>query len=248
MQNYRSYLIVLSIGFSTVVHAQSDGALITDRPSFSISPVSVQPGTIQIEGGGLWSQFAGLTTISGPEILGRVGILNKLEFRAALPNYIDVKNSSASGLTDITLGAKYQISDEGSTWAMAVIAQASIPTGDENLTADRVEPEIILTASTSIGESTSLGIQGGLKSVEVVEGNRVLYTGALIVSTPIAEKISAFGEVYLISRPQFDTDYVARFGLIYLISNDFQLDLNGGSAINENPVGAFIGFGGAFRL
>jgi len=208
----------------------------------------MQKGAIQIEGGGLWSQFAGQTIMSGPEILGRVGIMNKLELRATLPNYVDIENQAASGLSDITLGAKYQISDEGSVWAMAVIAQASIPTGDEKFTADRVQPEIILTAATSIGESASLGIQGGIKLVEVVDDNKLLFTGALIVSTPIAEKISAFGEAYLVSRPQFDTDYVARFGLVYSVSKNFQLDLNGGSGINENAVDAFIGFGGAFRL
>ena len=241
-------LFVLALGLNSVVQAQSTDALVADRPGFANSPISMQKSAIQIEGGGTWSQISGYNMLSGPEILARVGVFNKVEFRATLPNYIDVENSDASGLADITLGAKIQLMETGSDWQMAVIAQASIPTGDKYLTADRVEPEIILTASTSIGGSATLGLQGGLKSVEVVDQNKMQYNGTLVVSAPVSATISAFGELHLIKRPEFDADYVAHFGLALSVSDNLLLDIHGGSGLNERAVDMFMGVGASVRL
>lgn len=217
----------------------------TDRPDFTESPIAVVPGSVQLEFGGMWTDFAGFSILSGPELLVRAGVFNRVELRVTAPNYLDEENTS--GFTDMTLGAKVQLSDENSVLNLAVIAQASIPTGDEEFTSDRVEPEIIGIVGTEISPGISVAAQAGIKSIEEIGENEIRFMATFVLSGEVAPRLSAFGEVRYDHRPSFST-YVIHTGLVYAITNDLQIDFHGGNGLNDISGDLFLGAGAAVRL
>ncbi len=255
LQRVVTLLLILGALGSSVIFAQDRGSIITDRPDFTESPFSVAPGTIQLEFGGTWTDFAGFTTISGPELLGRIGVFKRVELRVTAPNYIEEKNATGnktSGFTDMTLGAKFQISDENSVVGLAVIGQASIPTGDEDelpteLAAGRLQPEIIAIVGTDVSPGVSIGGLVGLKSIQEVGENKLRFMATFVLSGEVASKLSAFGEFFFNRRPSFST-YVAHTGLLYAISDSFQIDFHGGTGMNDASGNLFLGAGAAIRL
>ena len=85
--------------------AQSEDPIITDRPDFTESPVSVSPGTIQIELGATAFDYDAGSLWNAGETLVRYGLFNKVEMRLQLPSAIGGDDLD-SGLSDSGFGVK----------------------------------------------------------------------------------------------------------------------------------------------
>ncbi|MFT3684751.1 MAG: transporter [Phycisphaerales bacterium] len=96
----------------------------TDRPSFS-DGTGIQPlWHLNIESGYTYTHRdrddVKTNRHNGPEVLARVGLIeDRLEFRVIWSGYIDAEtdsgssSSTANGLSDVTLGLKVKLFDQG---------------------------------------------------------------------------------------------------------------------------------------
>ena len=107
--------------------ANAQDAIITDRPDFTESGISVPKGRVQIEGGFSLVDYGRISVLSLPETLVRIGMKDGLEFRVGIPDYED--RESVSGLGDLKVGAKLEIDDLLDGWETAAIATLSYQPG-----------------------------------------------------------------------------------------------------------------------
>jgi hypothetical protein len=91
----------------------ADELISTDRPSIANSSVVVPMGSFQAENGFQVTNRQGQTSFDGPETSLRFGVLEKTEFRLAVPNYFGnvhlSQEATTSGFGDLTIGLKRQL-------------------------------------------------------------------------------------------------------------------------------------------
>ncbi len=109
---------------------------IVNRPTIGTGVCPVQPGHVMIEDGytnTVTSGPNGAATASYPQTLVRAGtVVPHLEIAVTPPS--EFRSGSASGYSDITFGAKYELG-YGARWVYGVNAVVSEPTGSTAYTA-----------------------------------------------------------------------------------------------------------------
>ena len=235
----RFLLAALAVVLTSSASAQP---LVTDRPDFTESPSAVEPGRFQIEGGATVSVFrdAGENLIEfvAPEALVRVGLLPGLEGRVTTPDYVRAifgragEDVVVDGAGDPTVGLKAEIGRFGGT-DVGIIAQASIPLGDDEFGNDRVIPGAILTAGGDITETISAGAQ--VETVYYGDGNgpfggSLTVGGTVVVGLAVDEQVGVFAELVLEDVVEGVTNPYAlvHTGATLLLSPDAQLDAHAG--------------------
>jgi len=95
------------LGCSLGGKAAEGQELVTDRPDFTESAIVIPAKTVQIESGFTWIDESTSEALSGPEVLVRWGLSERLELRIGLPDWVDPRGGS-SGVGDSSIGAKFQ--------------------------------------------------------------------------------------------------------------------------------------------
>ncbi|MBK8249721.1 MAG: transporter [Gemmatimonadetes bacterium] len=139
----------------------------TDRPDFTESSETVPTGMAQLESGATVQRVGEETGTTVGEALLRVGLASRVELRLGFNSYAVVRSPGArqQGLEDASVGAKLGlISGGGVVPKMSVIVASSVPTGAQPFRADKLQPEMKLTAawasatvSPSLQTSTTAG-------------------------------------------------------------------------------------------
>jgi hypothetical protein len=146
MRNLTSFLVCLVMsGAAPMVFAQS--TINADRPRFSISTTTVDPGVWQLETGieYLRDRDGGdFTQVTLPEAWLRFGLAEDFEL---LLNWDGVRRFSAggsttTGMTDAAIGLKIQVTDDRARTTASFFATLSLPVGDDAFTSDSVDPAI----------------------------------------------------------------------------------------------------------
>ena len=221
--------------------------LITDRPDFTESGISVPRGSVQIEGGLTWERFKGeLDTVSGPETLVRYGIGERLELRVGLPNLI--ANGDASGAGDSSLGAKLEFGSRDDAWDLAGILTVSIPTGDKAYSSDGIDPSMIIAAGIDLSESWSFGTQISAGYPSERDQRAFEWGGTLVLGRSLTDRSGAFFEIAAVV-PETGTAAISfHTGFVVLLSTDVQFDVHGGTGLSDTAPDVFIGAGLAARF
>jgi hypothetical protein len=123
--------------------------IVTDRPDFTESAVTVPQGMIQLEAGQTLTQENRLQSVTFGETLVRVGLSPRVELRVA-PNSVALAQDGSVlrlGYEDSGLGFKFAFRDAGEgskRWipALALIVDASIPTGAAMFRSEHVLPGV----------------------------------------------------------------------------------------------------------
>ena len=152
MKSFNVFPIALGLLTLSLVipGALAQDAIITDRPDFTESGVSVPKGKVQIEGGFELTDYGNISFLSLPETLVRIGIKNGVELRVGVPSYED--RESVSGIGDLTGGAKFEIDSLIDGWQTAAIATLELPTGEEDIGGDHLSAEAIFAGGTELNE------------------------------------------------------------------------------------------------
>ena len=87
-------VIALLITLPPAAFAQTSD-LVTDRPDFTESAVSVAPGRVQLEGGYTFSRIEAERTHTVGELLARFGAVDRLEFRLGINSAVVVQRFEA---------------------------------------------------------------------------------------------------------------------------------------------------------
>lgn len=242
---------LILIFFTILIQEYPAQELITDRPDQSESAVTVLPGSIQIETGFIFEKLIESNiklenyTITGT--LLRYGIIDDVELRFGTAYLISSAQSSVDGFGDFLLGTKVNIlKADRQAIDFGILAHALLPIGNAAFNPVKVEPEIIAALSKSINNNVSVSMNFGGSWSSIIDEAFLIYSTALGLA--INSKISFFTEVYGNVFSSFSPIHNFNGGIIYLLSDDLQLDLSGGRGITGVESYWFISSGLSIRF
>jgi len=245
--------------------SEEDGPIKTDRPTFTPSSSTVGKH-IQLETGYTFTQNRtnGLTsdTHSYPEANLRFGLgADWLEGRLGQNvRYVTMSGFGAtpgqSGAEDLFVGIKVATTKQ-SGWLpeTAVILQTSVPTGSEFLTQKTALPGIIGIYTWEVIKDR-LSVSGSFQVNQRLSGTDHVYTElaqSLYASGSLSKKLSVYGEYYALypsgsDDPEIGPRHTFNTGILYLLTNNLQLDWRVGAGLNRHADDFFTGVGLSFRF
>lgn len=260
---YRKTLMQWSYGTSFEGGPDVYEPLVTDRPDFTESSVTVGYGVAQLESGYtfIYDSSGNLRTRqhSYPEALLRVGMFAEwFEFRIDW-NYFDQKTElngvedSISGAEDLGLGMKIALTpQEQFLPETAIILQMTVPSGASDVTNDEVLPGFNYLYGWDITEDWSAGGSTGLNGATdgVTADSYTLFSQSWTVGYSWTDRIGSYAEWFVLSPVSADTDHTENYfngGFTTLINNDLQWDIRAGVGLNGAADDFFGGTGFSFR-
>jgi len=229
----RSFACAVLLG--VLAPAAAGQPIETDRPDFTESTETVPAGRLQLEAGTSAARLAGTTSVSGPELLVRAGVLPRLELRVELPDYI---NAGASGFSDAAAGGKVRIGPFGG-WGLAAIAMVTLPVGDSVFSSGHVDPSLTATASRNVGRF-SLGLQAG--AARLPGESRTELATTLVVGTDLSDGVGSFVE-FAAGDIAGDPSVVFHHGYTISLRDALQLDIHAGAGLAGDAPAWLIGAG-----
>ena len=232
-----------------------DEPVVTDRPDFTESAETVAPGRVQLEGGLTFTDAGAVEEQSFGELLGRVGLGDRLELRLGAPSYLSVEGpggADAEGREDASLGVKARLwsGDGGSRPDAALIVATSLPTGSRQLGGGAgLVPEAVLALAWEPAPDVGLGANLGW-AYGREDGDRFHQAFASVaLGWAAGERLGLFAELYGFSEEEPDGDgtLYADGGATWLLSPDLQLDARVGTGLSGTDTDWFFGLGFAAR-
>ncbi len=231
-----------------------DEPLVTDRPDFTDSSVTVGWGITQVEMGYTYTRNrdAGVTgqTHSYPEILLRQGMIAdwfELRLNWDMEQAFDNLGGPQTGVThDLELGCKLALTPQHH-WLpeTAVVLELGLPTGSNQ---DLVLPGINYLYNWEFNKQVSLaGSTGGQLQVDPVSDRTYSeFHQSFSLSLTFNEKLGGFIEWYVLTPAGAESvlpEQYADTGLKYLVNNNLQFDVRVGAGLNHAADNLFAGAG-----
>ena len=230
--------------------------LVTDRPDFTESALTVFPWHLQIEMGYTAARVQGETEHSVGEILVRVGLADRLEARVGLNSFawVAAEGNDPQGLEDVSLGAKINFVRAKPGTAVpdfGLLVSASFPTGADDLgEGAHVLPVAVLAAGLDVTDWMSAGANVGWGYLDDGAGRYSQFSASLALGFSLAEWLGAYAEYFGLA-PELDGGPDSHFlngGFTFLLSRDVQLDARAGFSVDDAETDLFAGAGLAFRI
>lgn len=229
---------------------QAISPIVTDRPDFTESPVVVPVGSTQIEAGVTHTSARPDTVTSGPELLIRHSMGEKVEVRFGLPDYniMGFGGQTTRGWSDLVLGAKFQLGPTPSGTDVAVILESSLPTSTNGFGSEVWEPEFKLCASRDLCPGT--GLSAMLAAAFIDNGsNRVAsWQATLSLGHELSPNTGIFLEYATSFMLGSKTQHFAHTGFVFQPCATSQWDIHFGFDLSNPRSNAFIGLGYAVRF
>jgi Putative MetA-pathway of phenol degradation len=239
--------------------------LVTDRPDFTESSVTVGMGVVQYETGYTftYNDDDGSVTKehSYPEALFRIGMLAEwFELRLGW-NYGESAetvfgddNSNLEGAEDLYVGAKLALTPQsGCLPETGVILQGTVPTGANAFTAGEVLPGVNFIYGWDVNDFFSVG--GGTQANRALDDNGedfyVEFAQSITTGYGWTEKFGGYAEWYMFAPAGAETARNQQYfnaGFSYLLTDNFQWDIRAGVGLNEAADDFFTGSGFSIRL
>lgn len=253
---------------------EEEDTIKTDRPDFTEASNTVGKGRLQFEMG--YTFFSDRAdgvrthTHSYPELLVRAGLFAEwFELRIGQNISTTRTRSSgggmvpmagdlverASGADDLYIGTKIALTEQkGILPELAIITQATVPTGVDHLTSSKFLPGLSLLYSWDLSEKWALaGSVLGNKAVE--EGGHSYYefANSLSLGHTWTEKLGSYVEYFGFYPsgavgPDIKPQYYVNGGFTYLITKTIQFDIRAGVGLSPSSADYFVGSGLAFKF
>lgn len=258
MSRKSAFVLVVFLSVICSFSWADEPPLITDRPDFTESSVVVPKGSVQLEAGITWAQLGEYAdhSFSGPEVLIRWAISQRIELRFGLPDYLEVREGGQkhTAWTDSSVGFKWELGKSTSPWNFALIGMLTLPTGNVDLTANVIDPDAIFTVARDLSDRWSFGAQigAGQETFECQEcGNDQtvgFVAGTVVLGLAAGDRTGAFFELAAEEVEDVDTFVQFHHGWTYSLSPTLQLDVHGALGLNDNGPDWLIGAGFAKRF
>jgi len=245
---YKLTFIFLLTSFSfSGIYAQD---LVTDRPDFTESALSIPARMIQIESGVEYAGFNSVDEWTYPNALARIGVGHHLEIRLGFSgwNTISSANQSDTYLNDILLEAKYQFTADDALVPFAILLVSTLPTGADEISVGKAEAGLVLAASYGINDQFDVGVNLGAVSAENQDERVFNGLASLAVGIGLTEKLGAFIEMFAEIPQGENWQPVLDGGVTYLVSPTAQLDFYVGKGLNDYTPELILGAGFSFRF
>lgn len=258
--------MVLSLCLWSSRASATEPELITDRPDQTESAYTVPPRLFQIELGAAYgqSQDGSEKTVlqSIPQALVRIGLSRRFEIRLGVPGLEIEQTDSASGssdtrgLVDATFGFKAVITEESGVLPQtAFLGTLIVPSGDRDLTSDRVDPAFRFAFSNTLSSRLSLGYNLGMVWLTETDDQGIQETPSyfdwtVAIGLSATERVGVFVEAFGISPVDGDRRSITALdsGVTYLLTQRLQLDASGSVGISDTAPDWTLGLGLSFRF
>ena len=221
--------------------ASAQDAISADRPGFATGPGTVARGVTQAELGFEWAPETDAVTL--PFALLRYGIGEATEVRLAWSGVV-----TGTGETD-TLGGGVEIKHtlregEGASPTLGVLVGVNVP-GDGG----PLNPNAGFLWSSSLGDAWSVFGTATLGAPSADGERRLVGTNAVGVSRALGSKAGFFVEHFVsVTEGGDEETQLIDGGLTYLVTDDLQIDVNGGVSVGGADADGFVGAGLAYRF
>lgn len=221
----------------------------TDRPNETQSPNAVMPHHLQVESGFSFEKEDDEKTFEVPEVVLRYGIFKNAELRITSALKTTNEENHTYGIEPVWIGAKYHILDHKGAAIpdVGILARVSIPwMADNAYQEDKYSPELRLLAQHELSKSSHLGYNLGIHWLPDALQPEYVYT--ITADHSITQKFKLFIEVYGLTVPEHHADNSADAGILFLVTENLQLDLMAGTGIMHSPSKKFAEIGLSFRI
>ncbi|MFN2384638.1 MAG: transporter [Gemmatimonadota bacterium] len=248
-------IVALLVPSSLQAQASEREPLVTDRPDFTESAVTVGTGRVQLEGGYTLARVDDLTEHALGEVLLRIGLGPRAELRLAPGSFVWTEGDTddASGLDDGTLGAKLVLAAppgaRGLRPAAALLLSTSVPTGAAAFGENAWQPEAKLALAWELSDRLALAANVGAAAASEAGERFGQGTGSLTAALALTPRLGGYVEGYgfLPAGPDgADAGYL-NSGLTLLFGPDVQLDARIGIGFSAAEPDVFLGVGASRR-
>ena len=217
----------------------------TNRPGFSSSPNVVGLGQWQLETGIAHvraNSDTHINTLPMAEI--RFGMADEIEIFASSLSWARAESSGSatSGLLDMVLGGKANISDDDAKTQMALLFQLSVPTGNDEFSSDRWDPSIAFIWA----HNGNLAIAGTVMISEFESGYQL--DNGLKVPFSWSDSHSSFVEWEANLPESGGSTHWLNGGHQWLLEDRMQIDFNFGLGQNDRAGDYRLGAGFSIYL
>lgn len=234
-------------------------AFVTDRPDQTESSVLVPKRFLQVETGVFYESlevgnFNNKTSTLNTTLL-RYGLLENLEFRIGFSfteinrEINDIKlNNISSGFSPLTLGVKIGITKgKGLFPEIAFLSHINFPfLASNDFKTKSTSIDFRFAFAHTLNEKSSLSYNLGMAWDGDITTANYVYTTAY--GYTISNKVGVFIEIYGDLPEDSHFNHFWDTGLTYLISDNIQLDVSGGTGLSKNVQDLFLSAGISFRL
>jgi hypothetical protein len=245
--------------------APLDGPLVSDRPDFTESAVTIPWGHVQLEGGYTFTydREGGERTRDHtfPEFLFRIGLVEDVELRVGwlgwsmTDNLFKERNDAGrlvtredreEGATDMDVGFKFHVLDQdGFVPDFAIMPMLSVPTGTTSKTSTDVDPLVALLWAYDLTERWALAGQFIFAAPTSEKGRFFQAASSLSLGLSITDRLGAYTEYFGFYHNDRDTDsaHTLNGGFTFLVTDNLQFDIRAGFGLNEEADDFFTGAG-----
>jgi hypothetical protein len=226
--------------------------MVTDRPDFTESALTVPARLQQLEFGQTFTQEGETRSVSIGEFLLRSGITDRIEMRLAANSFAveQTGTSRTQGMEDANIGAKIALLDAGegaARWqpGLAVIVGASVPTGARVFRSARVLPEVKLLAAWDLTDRVAFSSNLNWARAEEIGTPYTEWSGSASVGAGVTDRVGAYLEYYAFGEAASAwrrREYV-NGGLTFLFTPTLQLDARVGIGPSTSQRDFFAGLG-----
>lgn len=259
-----------TVNFLGLDAAPLDEPIVTDRPDFTESTLTVPRGRFQLEAGYTYTHDDEDGVRTGdhlfPEALLRVGLVDDWELRLAWFGWslteslsretndagrrVDVKEHDDGG-TDMSVGFKTHLIDQdGLIPDFGIIGELSLPTGAGGKTSGDVDPGMKLLWAYALTERMSLS--GNVNfAVPTSERGRFFQTAASVsLGYTWTDWLGSYVEYFGLYPNDRGTDcaHTVNGGFTFPITDNLQFDVRAGVGLNEEADDLFAGTGFSIRF
>ncbi|MBA2711695.1 MAG: transporter [Tatlockia sp.] len=226
---------------------------LTDRPTAASSPCTIPIRHAVVELGFQGDKLieAGQAqSYPAPEF--RVGLPGNNEIYALLPNYNHQTVPHASGFGPTSIGFKHII-NYTDDWIFTVEGVLTPPSGSTNFGSPGLAGTLNEILAFNLNKKLSMTYQLGISTETDVETNGgqrfISINPVLILAWSPTDKLQFYGSVYGKTKTSAEEGrgFIAATGLVYLLTKNMTIDVEGGQRINGSLGGTenYYGLGTA---
>ena len=261
---YYSILLLFSIA-GVKITAQTDdkvknyGELITDRPDQTESAAVVPNGFLQVETGAFFESVIsdGIKeeSITFNTTLLRYGLLENIELRLGIDfmeesiatNGTKLSNV-ANGFSPLLLGVKVVITEEkGLLPEIGLLGHLSLPfSASKDYKPETTGVDFRFAFSHTLNERSSISYNLGPAWRD--DSTEATYVYTVAYANSITDKFGVFIELYGDLPENSKANHLWDMGFTYLIKDNIQFDISGGTGISRNIQDVMLSGGISFRL
>jgi hypothetical protein len=229
----------------------SQPIIATDRPAVTDSSTVVPKDDLLFENGFTETGNQGQRSFDFPETLVRFGLTSSTELRFTAPDYFQNFNGAngfGSGLGDLSLGVKRQLTTTWKGFDASLVVALSFPTGANRISSHGYDPQFLLPWSHPISKNwTAAGMFGLLWPTQ--SGRRNL-TGqpSFLFDHQNTNRWDTFIEYAGDFAQRGGPQHLLHLGTAFKITSNQQLDFHIGFGLSSAAVGHFVGFGYSFQV